>query len=311
MRQWAHQADEVLFVVDLHRSSGRFAEGWSDRLPGVRHLIEELCEIYPHAHSVDVDYSAKAQEAVGASFFDGQRVPVKDYRGGPFYSYFFGLFAASHELVFHMDSDMLFGGGSATWLSEAKTILESRRDVLACNPLPGPPTEDGALRSQVLEREASGRFVFRAQELSSRLFLLDRRRLRRLEVVRASARRSVAAWMEGNPPFPVGEAVMTRFMASSGLVRLDFLGNPPGMWSVHPPYRSPSFYQALPAIVRAIETDDLPDGQRGCHDIEDCMVDWSDVRPSAVRRVGKHLRQATANVVRAVSSRSRDAVPSA
>ena len=139
LRQWGRQVDEVLFVVDLHRSRGKFAEGWEERLPGLRRLIEDCCAGHPHARSVDVDYSWEARTAVERYFFSGEPMPAKDYRGAPFSAYFSALLAASHDHVLHFDSDMLFGGGSQTWLAEALQILETRPDVLACNPLPGPP----------------------------------------------------------------------------------------------------------------------------------------------------------------------------
>jgi len=58
------EVDEVLFVVDLHRSRGKFAEGWEERLPGLRRLIDECCTGHSHRRSVDVDYSEEAKAAV-------------------------------------------------------------------------------------------------------------------------------------------------------------------------------------------------------------------------------------------------------
>src|ERR671922_3024328 len=56
LRQWAGQVDEILLIVDLHQSCGRFSEGWKERLPGLRLLINACCAKYPNAHSLDVDY---------------------------------------------------------------------------------------------------------------------------------------------------------------------------------------------------------------------------------------------------------------
>jgi hypothetical protein len=290
LRQWGRQVDEVLFVVDLHRSRGKFAEGWKERLPGLRRLIEDCCARHPHARSVDVDYSWKEKTTVERYFFSGEGMPTKDYRGAPFYAYFFALLAASHDHVLHFDSDMLFGGGSQTWMAEALQILENRSDVLACNPLPGPPTTDGTLRSQTLPRAPGVSPAFRSPALSTRLFVLDRRRITDLRIERPTAREALGARIDGNPPFLPAEGVISRAMARSGLGRLDFLGAAPGMWAIHPPYRSPTFYERLPALVAEIESGDIPDAQRGCHEMEDCLVDWSDVRPSPRNRLEKHSR---------------------
>lgn len=290
LRQLASQVDEVLFVVDLHRSHGRFAEGWEARLPGLRSMLDDLCAIYPHARSTDVDYSPETKAAVEETFFDGQTVPLKDYRGGPFYAYFFALLAASHDLVFHVDSDMMFGGGSTTWIREALELLQLRPDVLACNPLPGPPTNDGSLRSQVLEPEGMPFPAFRSRHLSSRLFVLDRRRLTSLELARPNSRKAWGARVDGNPPFLAPEAIISRLMEQSGLFRLDFLGTGTGMWALHPPYRSRLFYARLPSLVSEVEHGEMCEAQRGRHDVEDCTVDWSDVRPSAVRSLRTHSK---------------------
>ena len=290
LRQWAGQVDEVLFSVDLHRSRGKFGEGWQARLPGLRQLIDQCCAIYPHARSIDVDYSEASQAAVAVAYGAGRPLPLKDYRGAPFYSYLYALNAARFDHVFHLDSDMLFGGGSQTWVDEALAILASRREVLACNPLPGPPTPDATLRSQDLEREPITSQAFRSPALSSRLFLLDRRRLSELPIERPTLRRGLGAWVDGNPCFETTEHSISELMARKGWIRVDFLGLDPGMWAVHPPYRSELFYQRLPKLIDEVERGDIPEGQRGYHDVEDCLVDWSSARQSPRGRAGTHLR---------------------
>ena len=136
----------------MHRSCGRFAEGWEERLPGLQMLIEYCCARYSHAHAREVDYSAAVAANISDLFFGGQPVPAKDCKGGPFYSYFFGLYAAKHPYIFHVDSDMMYGGGSSYWLAEAVQLLRERTNVLICSPLPGPPTANGDLKSQFLEQ---------------------------------------------------------------------------------------------------------------------------------------------------------------
>jgi hypothetical protein len=297
LRQWGDQVDEILLTVDLHRSRGKFAEGWEERLPGLRELIRDCCAQYPHARSVDVDYGSEAEKAVAAAFFGGRPVPLKDYRGAPFYSYLFSIYSARNDRVFHLDSDMLFGGGSRTWVNEAVDVLNSRPDVLACNPLPGPPTADGTLRSQVLERDPMGSAAFWSPALSTRLFLMDLGRLPVLEAARVTGRPAWHARIEGNQTFNTLENVISLSMASRGLVRVDFLGRPPGMWAVHPPWRSPTFFRRLPDLIQEIEQERVPDEQRGFHEVEDCMVDWTDVRPSSGPAIVRHSRRALERLV--------------
>jgi len=298
LRQWAGQVDEVLLTLDLHRSGGRFSEAWAERLPGMRDLVDRSCAQYPAARLAEVDYSAGVAAEIARRFFGGRPVPAKDWNGGPFYSYFFGLHAATNDYVFHLDSDMMFGGGSKTWLAEGVSLLQERTDVLICSPLPGPPEADGRLRSQgrggLPQEQAEPHLSagFRFPHLSSRLFLMDLPRfataIGHLPLTQPPRIRRLQALVRGNPPFNLPEAIFSAAMAEHSLFRVDFLGEPPGMWSVHPPYRSPEFYQALPGLIERIEAGDVPDAQRGDHDVNDSMVDWSSAR-AAQRRWWKPI----------------------
>jgi hypothetical protein len=51
------------------------------------------------------------------------------FDGGPFHAYVYGLLKAEADYVVHMDSDMLFGGGSQKWLDEAIGWLEKSADA--------------------------------------------------------------------------------------------------------------------------------------------------------------------------------------
>jgi hypothetical protein len=292
LRQWADQVDEILLTVDTRRSASKSVQEWEERLPGLRQLIGDCCTSYAHARTLDVDYGSQTQEAVASRFFGGTPVPLKDFRGSGMYSYLFALYAAKNDLVFHVDSDMLFGGGSRSWASEATDVLNRRPDVLACNPLPGPPTADGTLRSQILERDPIEPAAFRAPALSTRLFLMDLGRLPVLKAVRVTGRHALGARIEGNSTFDGLEVTISQAMATRGLTRLDFLGTEPGMWAVHPPWRSATFYERLPDLIEEVEQGRVPEEQRGCHDIEDCMVDWTDVRPSRRQAIVRRSRRA-------------------
>lgn len=295
LRQWAGQVDEVLLVVDLHRSHGRFSEGWKERLPELRPLIDECCARYSHTHFLVVDYSDEVAATLSSLFFGGQPIPTKDWIGGPFYTYFFGLYAAKHNYVFHMDSDMMYGGGSQTWVAEAVQLLTERSDGLICSPLPGPPTADGRLRSQVLEPEPYTSPAFRTPIVSTRLFLMDRNRffsrIKKLSLIPPPGFFDTwRALAEGQPPYGTPENVFRQGMAKHGLIRIDFLGCDPGMWSVHPPYRSKLFYDRLPTLIQQIETGEIPEAQRGDYDVNDSMLDWSSARKPLWKRAVKRLK---------------------
>jgi hypothetical protein len=293
IRVWGGHVDEILLTVDLHRSSGRYGEGWQGRLPGLRQLIADLIESNPKVRTRDVDYGPEANRAVGKMFFGGQKVPAKDRIGAPFYSFFFAVYAAAHDHVLHVDSDMMFGGGSATWLVEAATLLADRAEVATVGPLPGPPTQDGSPRSQALERDSNDPLAYRAHLFSQRVCLVHRPKflslLGPLPLSRPSALRAVQARLEGNPPIEMAETIISNELGRRRLYRIETLGQPPGMWAVHPAFRSEAFYARLPGIIRQVETGTLDEAQNGHHDLVDRVIDFSGARKPRWWRIGKKM----------------------
>ena len=277
VRTWRGQVAEILITVDFHRSSGRFSENWADGESKILPLANSI----EGARVVTVDYGTASKARVAGEFFDGRPVPTKDFRGGPYYSYFFGLAEAQHDHVLHADSDMFFGGGSKTWMAEAIAHMQDHPEILLAAPLSGPPRADGRLLTLAAKREPGDRPAYLFDEMSSRLFLMSRTRFR-TAIGALHARRplalknSVIALLEGNPPQDLPEHQFTGAMRECRLVRREFLGEAPGMWSLHPPYRGADFYNKLPDLVRRIEAGDVPDEQRGCHDLNASLVDWSE-----------------------------------
>src|SRR5262249_46566226 len=186
------------------------------------------------------------------------------------------------------------GGGSQNWIAEAKKLMEPRSEVMVCNPHPGPPTADGTLRSQTLTPEPYSSIAFRADHINSRVAFFDRRRLishlAPLALLQPPIFRRWQARLEGNFPYMLPEIILSLAMRRAGFIRIDFLGQEPGMWSIHPPFRNAAFYERLPRLIQNIEQGELPDGQLGHHDVNDSMVNWSSVRKSVWRRKFGHLR---------------------
>ena len=271
LRQWGGQVDEVLFVLD-----GRRAE--------LEELLAQLCGEHAHARVEYVDYGEDAASAVAADLLDGRRAPVKDCFGKAVYSYLFGLHAARHGFVLHLDSDMMFGGGSQSWIAEAKRLFASRPDVLSVAPLPGPPSGrpftrrvGRAHRAEPFESPGVAGPALRFAHMSTRDFMLDRSRLATLRPERPGPRAALGAvtkgaiWKRRAWRAPA-EVALSRAMARAGLCRVDFLGAAPGMWSLHPPQRSREFYDALPELIRRIEEGDVPERQLGDFDLSDALI---------------------------------------
>jgi hypothetical protein len=292
LRQWAGQVSDIQFTLDLHRSRGRYGAAYDERRPGIERLLERLCAEHPRAEVREVDYAPGMRAEVAERFFGGREIPAKDHYGAPVFAYFFGWHVAANDHILHTDYDVLFGGGAQGWTREAIALLGARADVVLCSPLPGPPTADGLLPDQVVARHARTATAPAREPLPSRAYAFTRastrilfadrrevvRRLCPLPVTPPPLRRALRAHVEGHSLFQPAETSMTLAMQRRGLRRVDFLGEPPGMWSLHPPMRSDEFLRALPRLIQRVETGDIPAGQRGDYDVNDSMVDWSSAR---------------------------------
>ena len=305
LRQWRGQVERVLLTLDTRRSrSGRYrGDQYEESLRRLMHHIEELRSRYVDLQVEEVDYSEDAREVVRQRFFSTEReYPEKAFDGGPFHAYFYGLLKADADYVLHMDSDMLFGGGSQTWISEAIQIIEDNPSALFAGPLPGPPRADGEINDGhrdllgVKDLASPVRLnypfpAFSFVSVSTRVFLMSLPRFDQkvgsLSLVRPNAKRRLRSklYREVSLSMPA-EDVLTAAMMERNLCRIDFLGSGPGMFSLHPPHRSPEFYRALPALIGRIERSDIPDAQRGDYDINDSMIDWS----TALRKKTKSRR---------------------
>ena len=295
LRTWGAQVDEVLCLVDVPPRSERDGRA-RPSVEDVWQYLEDQRRIYPHLAWRQVDYSPEAVRRVEQTFCGGRRVPIQDYRSRPIYAYLHLLLATEHDLVFHIDCDMMFGGGSQTWIAEGVALLDRRPDVVACRPHPGPPRPDGRLLSQRRRPlpEPGAPLAYRFPSFTYRTFLLDRRAF----VERLGPMRS--EW----PPWPSAVRTLVRRRWPHALLeqsiesamrrhdqwRLDFLGVAPGMWSLHPRYRTARYRRVLPELIRMVEAGVVPDAQRGEYDLTDAMLERAEdalatrPRASALKR---------------------------
>jgi hypothetical protein len=298
------QVGQVLLTVDLHRSQGsRYRiDDYEQKLQSLRGTLERIAAAEPKVKIVEVDYSQATMRRVARDFLGQDFIPKKAHNGSPFYAYLFGMHAASGNYVMHLDSDMLFGGGSRTWVGEALEKLVQDPNILACNPLPGPPAVDGSLRSQSARRLVAPYPAYRFSSVSTRILLMDKRPILsgkwRIPLLQPGLSARVQAFINYTPPCLALEDSMSAMMDEHGLSRIDFLGRSPGLWTLHPVYRTPAFYRELPRLIQRIEAGDIPDQQRGHHDINDSMFDWSELRAQLTwrRKFKRHLQYAASGL---------------
>jgi hypothetical protein len=310
IRVWAPMVDTIVVTIDTHQSrSGRYrGNNFNENLERLRRIVGDAARNCPQLRVTDVDYSESTQRAVARYFFNIDSIPDKAWDGGPFYSYFFGLYIADAQYIMHFDGDMMFGGGSKTWMRDAIECMQQRPEVLVTAPFPGPPRADGKIYGHLEDRFGSKReelscLAYRHMDVSTRAFMIDLNRFRSklgaLPNLRPTPVQRLKAKLLGNPPDArEAEVVLSQTLQSAGLYRIDLLGSPPGLWSLHPPYRSEEFYRDLPKLIHAVEAGDIPEGQRGHYDLNDSMIDWTQARAANIwhRRYLRMIRHRLSNV---------------
>jgi hypothetical protein len=279
LNQLQAQVDEIILTVDTQPGKGRFAEGWFKYKDSLDLFLKMVIEPKYPVKIIPVDYTPAIKQQVAQYFFGKDNMPVKDFRGGPFYAYFFGLYTAVNNFVFHLDSDMFLGGGSKQWIAEALQYFNTDPACFVMAPLPGPPRADDILvGQQVINKPAP--FTWQLEGMSTRIFLMDKSKFKtnKLVLARPSLRNLVKAIVEKHNPADLPEHLIQTFIKTHNLKRIDFLGSGEGMWSLHPPYRTAAFYNQLSEIIKQVENNVLPQKQQGFYDLIDEICDWTDAR---------------------------------
>ncbi|WP_139326319.1 hypothetical protein [Azonexus hydrophilus] len=305
IRVFGDQVDSICIVLDTKPSlSGRYgSEFYSDCLLEIRCYLNELSGHNNKIVVKEVDYSAQTKQGVSDLFFGGKYIPEKAWDGGPFYSYFYGLYISNSEYVLHMDGDMLFGGGSSTWISEAKKIIDDDVKVAFVCPWPGPPFKNGFISEKVSNTfEGTPAKNYKTHPLSivqdhvsTRIFFAKTSRLvvdlGALGFYPLGVLRKFKAYLLGNEGVALeAESLLSLNMREKNKIRVDYLGENSGVWSLHPVYRSAEYIAALPIIIRNVELGEIPAGQIGDYNLNDSMVDLKSAKKNA-SKLSRILKQ--------------------
>lgn len=287
LRQLGGQVDELLFAVDLVPArGGRYADGWGDALPAFETLLEELLAEVPRSRVVYAQGRVDELARLGDRFFGGVPIPAKDCRGSAFEVYWQAFDAAANDLVFHVDGDMLFGGGSPTWVAEAVELLLGDPDCIAVVPLSGPPHPSGTPAGHPpgsWTRYPWRSPAFRFATWTTRLALFSRSRMLErfapLPLSRPPYKRTwVKAAVNRNPLVAMPEDLLKAATRRAGMHRVDLLGEGDGMWSLHPLLKPPEYLARLDEVIGRVERFDLPAEQLGHYDVVDALVDQRALR---------------------------------
>lgn len=275
----ALQVDEIILTVDTKPSKGRFSIGWKENKVLLYNFLYNEIQPNYNVKIIPVDYSKEKQIQIADYFFGKDQLPEKDFRGGPFYAYFFGLHTAANKFVFHLDSDIFLGGGSKVWVNEAINFFETNQECLIVSPLPGPPHPDDCLINQLVKNKISP-YIYELNGMSTRIFMIDKSILKKskLTLKKPNFRNQIKAIIQRNSNADLPEHIISAYLNEHNLKRIDFLGSSSGLWSLHPPYRTKTFYDGLESLITRIEYNDLPKAQNGYYDVVDELCDWNEAR---------------------------------
>jgi hypothetical protein len=211
-------------------------------------------------------------------------MPRKDFRGGPFAAYFLGLEWASHDLVLHLDGDMLFGGSAPAWIAAALNLLARHTDCLCVAPPGGPPASVSAKVTAHVIAPVGVEFQQKQAQFTSRCFLIRRSALVQAlpYVLRLPVQLGDPGW---TPPYSeLVEVILTRFMQSQGQYRLDYCPPANPIWSLHPPTQfDPRYLPLLPALLKQMQDPNWPAAQTGEYDLLPSSLDWLAIQSSQSR----------------------------
>lgn len=270
---------EVVLTIETRKSKGKkFGANFDRNKEKLENLLQHLAVQFPKLRIAPVDYDPAVKQEVAARFFHGEaKIPDKDYRGGPFYSYFFGLHSCKGRYVIHMDSDMFLGGNPNQWLTGALKLLQEP-SVFFVNPLPGPPALDFELKQRHFQR--LNRYTYSFKNVTTRFFLTDLEKITRspltLRFIKPSLKRLVKGALQRNF-WELPEMLFTDILAVNNSFRVSYWGDNDldGCYSLHPLVKPESFISYIPVLLQRIKANDFPEPQRGWYNVHKDVFDVS------------------------------------
>lgn len=288
LQVFANSCQEVLLTFDVKRVEGSrlSVEDWNKNLALIEEFVEQ--EIKPNFPDVNIKldkmvYDDKLRIEIGEYFMGKSKaVPLKDFRGGPYYSYYFGLYHAKNDLILHLDADMMLVGSAEDWFDEAIDAMAQDKSLFACAPLLGPPADTDEISDIQLShpkrynpiKKYNKPYSFLYNDFSTRIFFFDRRKLKGLSRIEfPNLDHLIKALFRGNPPYRFPEGTISSLLKRKNWWVLSFKGTTgQGLWALHPAL-TPEFKQKLPYIMEAIQEGNYPDSQKGHPDVQQAFMD--------------------------------------
>ena len=218
----------------------------------------------------DIDYSEAFRRQVYQKHFGRRLRKTSDFRGTPILGYVYAIEDARGDYILHFDSDiLLYQAPGHNWIAEALSMIQSHPDLLLLAPLPGPPSLNGRLQQGGFEYRHDPQGVFRFKHVTSRKFLMDRRRFESmlpLKPLYILWKRRIKALLTDRSTLQHWEHMVTARMAQTTFVRADL--DSPNAWTLHTPDHGAAFLEALPSIIEKVESGWYPPEQAGNYNLQ-------------------------------------------
>ncbi len=285
LKFFGHHCQEILITIETRQSKKTRwkSDEWNSNLQNIHQLCNELSNEFPHLRANPIDYSDSVRTVISRFFLTKpeQKIPFKDFRGGPYYSYYYGLHSASQPYVFHMDSDMIFHGDGEQWLKHAVDLLETDRNVLFASPLLGPPVKEDQEMPKIHKKRYNphARYphsstAYKYLDLSTRIFFVEKERLRNFcPMTFPYLDQIIKSWLRNTPPYHTPERSITTNMKKNGFYRVDFMGPGKGLYCIHTQVaRDPNFIPMLDHVLQKVETGFFTEDMRGFSDFTQTFI---------------------------------------
>lgn len=282
IKVFEEQVSEILITGDIRPGKGRFQFD-DNAIQKFRNILDSFKDLSPKVKVLFVDYDPKTRKEIAADLWGLSDLPIKDYRGGPFYSYLYGIGMASGSHILHLDSDILLGGEAGSWSSEAMELYESDPRIATILPYSGPPFLDDKIPDHYRLRAKPYRDIsntYMSNSFTTRVFFVSKKRIRlilnQVQLKKPDMLRSMLGLWYQNPLVMAPEQLISSFLENGDYFRVDYPGSGVPFWTLHPPFRSEEFYNRLEGIIEAVENNEIPPEQRGYHDLNKGFINWEE-----------------------------------
>lgn len=236
--------------------------------------IKELAEKFRTDGFVDrIEYLFPEAEVLAhlrSKYLRGVVKETHDYGGCGLLSYLAGIELSRSDFVIHYDADMLLHQEPGVcWGERGINILKDDGQALAVTPRIAPPLEGLKEKPSLYDWPAvlQGKDGWRDQWLSTRCFLLDRRKFERLLPLLQGRvlwdTLAVRFFGRGYPRSP--EVMISHRMKAEDFYRVNLRCEE--YWLLHPADKGESFLRLLPSILESVGRGWVPFGQRGLPDV--------------------------------------------